>query len=263
MNIDAYLERIRHVGDLSPTFENLALLHNEHLEAVPFENLDIPLGRKIELSLPHLYQKVVVARRGGFCYELNSLFAWLLRELGYDVSFLSARVFDGTELGPPFDHMALLVQLPDQQVLADVGFGDSFRTPLIFNGPPQTQVSGTYQILPGDEGFSVYQSKADASPAPQFTFSLTPFSLVDFEPMCHYHQTSEQSGFTQKQVCTLATPEGRVTISNGRLIQTNLKEGSKTETPIKTIDDYRRLLQGTFGMDLSYLSPLDNLMILS
>src|SRR3954447_25028309 len=106
MEIDAYLKRIAYRGSREPTVETLRQLHRAHLLAVPFENLDIPLGNPIVLSVPSFYDKIVERRRGGFCYELNGLFAWLLEQLGFHVELLSAGVFSGNRPGPEFDHLA-------------------------------------------------------------------------------------------------------------------------------------------------------------
>src|SRR6266540_1131840 len=105
MDIQAYLCRIHYRGGLAPTAAILRELHRAHLLTVPFENLDIHLGRPILLDQEALFDKIVTRRRGGFCYELNGLFALLLRELGFDVTLLSAGVAhaDGG-FGPEFDH---------------------------------------------------------------------------------------------------------------------------------------------------------------
>ncbi|HET8677269.1 MAG TPA: arylamine N-acetyltransferase, partial [Blastocatellia bacterium] len=112
MDIKAYLERIDYGGPVEPTAETLVRLHRAHMLAVPFENLDIHLDRPVKLGDASLYSKIVESRRGGFCYEMNGLFAALLRALGFRVDMLSAGVTreDGS-FGPPFDHMALLVHL--------------------------------------------------------------------------------------------------------------------------------------------------------
>src|SRR5258706_15925794 len=104
-SVAASLARLGCSGPLGPTAETLAALHRAHLYSVPFENLDIGLGRPLSLALPALFDKIVTRRRGGFCYELNGLFAWLLTRLGYRVTYLSARVAgsDGN-LGAEFDH---------------------------------------------------------------------------------------------------------------------------------------------------------------
>ncbi len=121
MDVAAYLQRIGYDGPCKPTAEVLRQLHRAHMLAVPFENLDIPLGRPIVLSLPLLFEKIVQRRRGGFCYELNGLFAWLLQEIGFSLTMHSARVFSEGRPGPDFDHMLLLVGT-DEKLGADVGF---------------------------------------------------------------------------------------------------------------------------------------------
>ena len=123
MDVPAYLERIAYSGSTKPTAATLRAIHRAHLFAVPFENLDIALGRKIVADEARVLDKVVRHRRGGFCYELNSAFAALLRALGFVVTLLSARAArpNGGE-GPEFDHLALRVAL-EQPWLADVGFG--------------------------------------------------------------------------------------------------------------------------------------------
>src|SRR6185436_1278414 len=135
MNTQAYLERIGYGGPLDPTAETLRALQVAHLQTVPFENLSIHAGQPIVLDVDALFEKVVVRRRGGFCYELNGLFAALLRALGFAVDLLSAEVAraDGT-FSPDFDHMTLAVLAGKglaERWLVDVGFGDSFREPLL------------------------------------------------------------------------------------------------------------------------------------
>src|ERR1043165_6754189 len=129
--IDAYLARIAYSGPGDTTAATLRALHERHLLTVPFENLDIHLGREILTDEQRIVDKVVRRRRGGFCYELNGAFAALLRALGFDVEMLSARVprADGTT-SPEFDHMTLLVRAGGERWLAGVGFGECFLHPL-------------------------------------------------------------------------------------------------------------------------------------
>src|SRR5246127_1155601 len=130
MDTAAYLARIGYTESTVPSSDSLRALHAAHLYAVPFENLDISLGRKITCEEERFLHKIVALRRGGFCYELNGAFAALLRELGFRVTLLSARVArEGGSASPDFDHLALRVDL-DEPWLADVGFGDSFLEPL-------------------------------------------------------------------------------------------------------------------------------------
>src|ERR1044072_486231 len=95
IDVEMYLQRIGYDGPVLPTARVLSALHRAHLVAVPFENLDIHLGRRLTLDEDALFDKVVKRRRGGFCYEVNSLFAALLRRIGFEVTLLSARVARG------------------------------------------------------------------------------------------------------------------------------------------------------------------------
>jgi arylamine N-acetyltransferase len=131
MNTEAYLKRINYTGSLVPNRSTLRSLQVAHLLNVPFENLSIHSGEPIVLDDDALFRKIVENRRGGFCYELNGLFAALLRGLGFDVSMLAAEVAkDGGGFSPNFEHMALMVTLAEPW-LVDVGFGDSFWSPCV------------------------------------------------------------------------------------------------------------------------------------
>ncbi len=253
MNIDAYLGRIRYQGSRAPTLNTLRALHRAHLLATPFENLSIFEGENVRLEHSWLYDKIVIRKRGGFCYELNGLFAWLLAELGFDVTLLSARVYNETqeEFGPEFDHLVLLVQL-EKRWLVDVGFGEGFREPLQINRRgAQTQRWGAYRLDErGDE--TLCQRREGEGWKPQYSFSLAPRKFADFKKMCHYHQTSPRSSFTQKQLCTLATPQGRVTLSGTRLIET--VDGQRTERNLVGEEVMAMVQEAYFGLPASRLA---------
>lgn len=241
MNIESYLSRINYHDSVEPTSSTLKALHLAHMYAVPFENLDIHQKTPILLDLDLLYKKIVTNNRGGFCYELNGLFGWLLKGLGFEVEMLSARVYGrDSVLGPEFDHMLLRV---NQDYLADVGFGDSFTEPLHFNKQEQAQSTGTYCLIDKDGSWQLERDRGDG-PEPQYVFTDKPRELSDFVPMCNFQQTSPESIFTQKTICSMANPAGRVTISNGRLIET--VDGVVSE---QTIDDLRAILRERFGME--------------
>lgn len=251
MNRDAYLNRIGYHGDLAPTAATLAALHVAHLRAVPFENLDIGLGRPIRLDRPSLYDKIVTRRRGGFCYELNGLFAWLLEDLGYIVDRLAAGVArQDRDFGPAFDHLTLRVRCPGDSMpwLADVGFGDSFLAPLRLDTADEQPDGGrAYRIDTDSAACALWQRDFDNAWSPQYRFDLTPHALAEYEPTCLYHQTSPQSGFTQKRTCTLATADGRVTLAEGRLITT--RGGEREERPVAE-EERDAVLRDVFGVDL-------------
>ena len=257
MDVAAYLQRLGYDGSPEPTAETLRRLHRAHMMTVPFENLDIPLGRPIVLSLPKLFDKIVRRRRGGFCYELNGLFGWLLHQLSFSVTMHAARVFSDGQLGPDFDHMLLLVG-DAAKTVADVGFGDSFVDPFPFDAEAGDPYGRSYRLVERDDGWVLQQRKPDADWQSQYVFSLTPRRLDAFEAMCHYQQTSPDSSFTQKSVCSRATPDGRVTLSNGRLIIT--ADGRRTEQAVASVAEYRALLQSHFGFDIEAEAPVERLM---
>lgn len=156
----AYLQRIGIHRPEALNFASLNALHQAHLTRVPFENLDIALGRTITLSPDAILEKIVGQERGGFCYELNFAFSLLLSSLGYQVSLLSARVFNGASYGPAFDHLLLLVTAQGNTWIADVGFGDCFRTPLSLDGSRVEALEVAYKVLHGANGdFYLMQKK--------------------------------------------------------------------------------------------------------
>lgn len=248
MDIAAYLNRIHYVGPLTRSEETLRSLQLAHLFTVPFENLSIHLGEPIVLNHEALFRKVVERRRGGFCYECNGLFAGLLQALDFDVTMLSAEVAGRDDtFGPPFDHMTLMVNL-DQRWLVDVGFGDSFREPLLLDeSREQVQDGRAYKLDHGQDCRLLLRREKEQW-VPQYRFTLEPHRFEDFAAMCRYHQTSPASHFTQKRICSLLTAEGRITLSDMRFIESPL-DGEKLERTVSE-DEYRMLLQQRFGIAL-------------
>ncbi len=248
MDKNAYLNRIDYRGPISPTLEILRSLHLAHLLAVPFENLDIHLGRPIILDEERFFEKIVGHRRGGFCYELNGLFALLLEDLGFDVTRHSARVYRGSGFGPEFDHLVLVARL-EEQWLVDVGFGDCFRFPLrLHESEDQTQFGHTYRIACDGESWTMLERNAAGENVDGYAFTLKPRRLSEFAGRCHYHQTSALSHFTQKRICSRATPDGRITLSDLKLIIT--ERGERREWLLNEGNEYSAALREHFGINL-------------
>jgi len=191
--------------------------------------------------------------RGGFCYEANGLFAALLRELGFEVSMLSAEVANSEGgFSRPFDHMTLLVTLGERW-LADVGFGDSFVEPLRVDARgEQTQGRHAYRVT--HEGDYLVMSRRDEVGGEwkaQYRFTLRPYAYADFAEMCRYHQTSPDSHFTRGRVCSRATPDGgRVTLSGMRFIETDAR-GERRERVLADEGEYDAALREHFGVEMS------------
>lgn len=248
LDIKAYLERINYHGSLALTAGTLRGLQIAHLLTVPFENLSIHAGQPIVLEDDALFAKIVEHGRGGFCYEVNGLFAALLRDLGFRVEMLSAGVANAEDgFGPEFDHMALMVTAGERW-LVDVGFGDSFLEPLLLDErSEQVQGSRAYKIVPNGEHLILMQRGAGDEWKAQYRFTLQPYNYSDYAGMCGYHQTSPQSHFTRARICSRATGEGRVTLSDMRFISTS-KNGERQERILTSQEEYAAMLQKHFGV---------------
>jgi N-hydroxyarylamine O-acetyltransferase len=223
----------------SPSLELLRELHVAHLHRIPFENLSIHLGEPLSLEADRLAEKVLCRSRGGFCYELNGIFARLLELLGFRVILMAARVWAGAGLGPPLDHLVLRIETGTQGTwLADVGFGDHSVYPIEWEANlDQQEPGGTFRLEPQRNGdIDLYRNGSV-----QYRIETHPRILSDFEGMCWYHQTSPDSHFTRSLVCTRRTSEGRVTLSGRRLITTT--ESGRTEIELEgddaVLDAYR------------------------
>lgn len=249
VDVAAYLARIAYRGPVEATAETLRVLHRAHLLSVPFENLNISLGRKIILDEDAILHKIVEQRRGGFCYELNCAFAALLRALGFPTTLLSARVArDAGGESPEFDHLTLRVDMQDPW-LADVGFGESFLEPLRLE-PDREQVdpAGTFRLMQLDERLQLEKVESSGRWKRQYSFASKPRRMGDFAGMCHYHQTSPESHFTQNRICSRATPDGRITLSGMKLIVT--RNGERQERMLSSESERTNSLQELFGIKL-------------
>jgi N-hydroxyarylamine O-acetyltransferase len=254
LDVDAYLRRIHYHGNVTPSKETLRGLHRAHMLTVPFENLYIHARRPLTLDEMGLFHKIVGRRRGGFCYELNGLFAILLRALGFKVTLLGAQVVLGEDLatlavgsGPFTDHLTLLVEL-EEHWLADVGFGNSFVEPLKLDaGRDQVQGSTAYRLRPHAGGWLLLRCEGDDAWQPQYFFTTEPRTLADFAADC---QAKQQSPFwNERPRCSLATPDGRVTVTADRLIVT--AGGERHEQEIHDHAAYVATLLRHCGVDLA------------
>ncbi|MDQ2651734.1 MAG: arylamine N-acetyltransferase [Chloroflexota bacterium] len=255
LDVSSYLARISYAGPVAPTLPVLQDVHLAHLRNVPFENLDIHLGRPISLAEEDLFAKVVQRRRGGFCYELNGLFAALLREMGYEVTLLAAQhpLPDGRE-PIEFDHLVLRVEAPGMApVLADIAAGRSgFVTPLAIGSNAaqfQPAAGASFRLQPEEDVMWLWRQEPGREWERVYRFTWQARQLTDFEEGCRYHQTSPDSHFTQKRICTLMTDDGRVTLADNVLITT--RSGDRYEEHLPDDAAWLAVLQTHFGIDLT------------
>jgi N-hydroxyarylamine O-acetyltransferase len=246
--IVAYLNRVGLATPVAGDAAGLRTLHRAHQLAVPFENLSIHLAEPISLDERDLIDKIVHRRRGGFCYELNGAFALLLEALGAQVSRVAARVYGQAGLGPPFDHLALIVRPADGSGpwLADVGFGSHSDYPLLLDArEDQDDPAGRFQLADASAGdIDVLKDGR-----PQYRIEIRERSLADCVPTCWWQQTSPLSHFTRSTICSRLTPDGRVSISGRTFIRT--QGGTRTEHQLDTDDLLLAAYRDHFGVVLS------------
>ena len=243
------MERIGVTGPLKPDADSLHRLHSAHLHAVPFENLSIHLGEDMSLDVQALYDKIVTRRRGGFCYELNGLFAVVLEALGYRVHRLSARTFSAERgFSPPMDHLALrVVDDAGQAWLADVGFGRHTDFPLRYDDRgEQRDPEGLFRVTEYEDGELDVLREGEA----QYRVDPRPLALSDFVPAMWWQRTSPRALFTQSLICSLRTAGGRVSLSGRKLITTD-SDGGRTEKELATDEEVLAAYRELFGFTLT------------
>lgn len=250
--LEQYLQRIGYRGSLEPSPANLRALHRAHIEAIPYENLDIHLGKTLSLDLDVIFEKMVHRRRGGWCYEQNSLLAWALGKLGYEVQFLSGAV-GREQLGDLAEgnHLVLLVQL-DQPYIADAGFGDGPLEPILLREGNYRQGFLNYSL--SREGERWYFHNHPYGGASGFDFTLKPHAIADFAERCRYLQTSPDSGFVRTTVCQTLNTD-RIATLRGAVFKTTTAKGTEQRV-IEQAEDYRRVLQTVFGLEILEVEAL-------
>jgi N-hydroxyarylamine O-acetyltransferase len=234
LDLDAYLERIGYDGPVEPTLEVLDAVHLAHATTIPFENLDILLGRQIRLDLATLQDKIVRDRRGGYCFEHNTLFAAVLEAVGFDVRRLGARVRFGARSVTARAHMALLVEAEGQGRLADVGFGGGsiLRSLPIDPGPELDQFGWRFRLV-DDDGVRVLQTRRPKGWIDLYGFTFELQYPVDEEMANHFTSTHPSSPFTRTLTAQLSGPERSVILRGRKLIE----ETPTGETSSEVRDD--------------------------
>ena len=251
MNVDAYLARVGYEGSLEPTLTTLQALHRAHLLSIPYENLDIHLGHTLTLSLPDIFDKLVVRKCGGWCFEMTGLFAWALRELSFTVTLLGAAVTRANAKPVPNDYLALLVEL-DGPYLADVGLGDGLLEPVPLAVGRYRQDFLDYDLTRSGEAWSFHNHPYGA--ARGYSFGLEPRQLPDFAEVCGALQTSPASGFVRVTVCDRFEAEGHNSL-RGAVLRVLTASGVE-ERVLAGADDFDRVLSERFGFELPEASEL-------
>jgi N-hydroxyarylamine O-acetyltransferase len=246
LDLPAYLHRVGYTGALAPSQATLDALHLAHATSIPFENLDILLGKPIRLDLASLQAKLVAGRRGGYCFEQNALFAAILERLGFQVTRLAARVRYRTDRVLPRTHMTLRIDLGETRLLADVGFGaDGLLLPVPLDGGESRQFAWTYRVIE-DNGVEVLQSRVEEAWEDLYAFTDEPQLPVDYEIANHYTSTHPASRFTQLLTAQRLAPDVRRILRNRDYSE--IRDGTVDTRTIRDDDELLVLLADVFGL---------------
>ncbi len=250
MRLQPYLERIGFNREPLADVDTLRALLRAHVCAVPFENLDVQLGRPVTTAVEHAYDKIVVARRGGWCYEQNGLFGWALAAIGFDVTRVAAAVMRA-ERGEvaAANHLALLVRTEDTEGewLADVGFGGSLLEPIRLE-------PGEYRHPPyrlglrylADGYWQFWEDRGDGEFS--YDFLAETASEDALARRCEFLQSDPQSSFVLNLVAQIRAP-GRHTSLRGRVLSVRDARGEQTKT-LQSCTELLTTLEATFGLDV-------------
>lgn len=256
-DLDAYLARIGHDGEPpEPTLDTLRALHLEHATSIPFENVDVQLGRPIALDVQSLQEKLVANRRGGYCFEHNRLFATALEAIGFDVTCLAARVRMGRapDAEPlPRTHMVLAVDVGGSRWLADVGFGgDGLLAPLPLEpGPPVHTLGRTHRVVRGDETTRLVQLLRAGEWLDLYAFTLEPQLPVDYELANWWSSTHPSSGFVLHLTAQRVRADGSTTLRD-RTLTTTTPDGAVVSTrELRDDAEVVLALRDEFGIELA------------
>ncbi len=247
LDLDAYFARIGYTGETRTTVETLRAIHLAHGTHIPFENLDIHLGRSIRIDLESVQAKLVRDQRGGYCFEQNTLLAAALERLGFPVTRLAARVRLGSDRVLPRTHKLLMVEAEGISWIADVGFGASgLLEPIPLEaGVEHRQGDWTFQLA-REETAWVLQCPGRPLGADQYAFTLEPQLPIDFVLANHYTSTHPDSRFTQTLTAQRQGLHERLILRNRDF--TRLLDGVETAEKIADDAELLRVLAQDFGL---------------
>ena len=259
-DLSAYCRRIGYERRVEPDLETLRGLSKAHARSIPFENLEIHLGRPMSLDDQNLQRLLIVERRGGYCFQMNLLFAKALEVVGFPVTLLQARVWLASAGAVPApDHLALQVQIGSELWLVDAGFGGGgLRRPIPLRvGEESVQGGRRYRLREAGRYGTMLERLEGEKWVGLYSFDTRPCLPIDFAHANYFLSTSPESFFVQNRVCAIATEEGETTLLNDTL---RIRHGDEMqELRVEDGPDYLAALREYFGIDLvsgTVLKPL-------
>ncbi|GHF23996.1 arylamine N-acetyltransferase [Streptomyces mashuensis] len=250
LDLDAYLARIGYEGPVRPDLATLRAVHRAHVAAIPFENLEVILGRPVLLDLKSLQDKMVAQRRGGYCYEQNSLLAAALERIGFSVTGLGARVRMRADRMRPVTHMALRVEADGEAWLCDVGFGgEGLVEPLrLVDGEQAVQGAWTYALAHEGDGVHVLRTLGPEGWTDVYAFGPEQRFPVDYGQMNYYTSTHPDSPFVSRVIVQQTGPDVRRALVGPVLVVT--RPDGPAEQRVVTEAELAEALRSEFGIGL-------------
>jgi N-hydroxyarylamine O-acetyltransferase len=248
-NLAGYLQRIGYSGTALPDVATLTAVHRGHVGAIPFENLDIQMGRPVTLEPDALQAKMVGRRRGGYCFEHNSLFMLALQAIGFAPETREARVRQSTGgLMRPRTHMVLIVPCDGREWLADVGFGgDGLLEPIALDGTSTEQAGVVYRVAAEDPA-RVLQRGVGAGWEDLYAFMPDPVHAIDLEVGNWFTSTHPRSPFVLTLTAQRVIDDSRHTLRN---LTYSITRGTTVEVREISRQELVPLLRDTFGLDVA------------
>lgn len=254
-----YFRRIGFDAEPRADLETLAELHRLHPAAIAFENLSTFLGKPVSLDLGDIEAKLVLSRRGGYCFEQNRLFAAVLDACGFEVECLAARVVWNRERAPalPRTHMLLRVRAEDGERLCDVGFGGLTMTAPLRLDPGVEQAGGdaVFRLVRAGDAYEL-AALIEGRWKPMYGFDLQPQLPIDFEMMNHFVGTHPSSHFRTMLIAGRVDDRGRYGLANNRLTHYR-PDGSREQRTAASAEELHGMLVGELGIAVALDAELE------
>jgi N-hydroxyarylamine O-acetyltransferase len=242
-NLTDYLSRIGYNGAVSNDLTTLTQLVQKQLRSIPFENTEVQSGRIPSLIPDDIYTKIITNRRGGYCYEINGIFAMALTALQFEWYFAGARPMTYS-VRRPKTHMVVIVRVDGRNYLCDTGFGGyALRAPMVIEEGEVIQDGDRFR-LEFIDGEYVLSSLVQDEWQRQYGFALQPQEWIEFSLANYFNATSPDTIFTQKKLAIMQTPNGRKILVDNEL---KLIEDGKLE---KLDVEYADALKEHFGLEV-------------
>jgi len=250
MEIDKILSRINiNTQNIEINLENLKILQESYILNVPYENLDFVLNRGFSVNIFRIYEKIVENNRGGVCYESNTLFAYLLKSLGFNVKMIFAKIDDLTYIGKDYPHLALIVTIKEKQYLVDVANGQNVREPMYIENEEYISIAEhrEYKIKKDKDYYTLEFNHRHKGWTPRYHFTTEEKKVSDFEHVFEDEENMEHFSNHAPLLVTQALKNGRVTLTDDQM---TLKEDENKKSWNISLENRAEVLRDYFNMEI-------------